>query len=127
MNTNDRTNQKWIKIAPSDAFLKNGGGCVKVGDLQIAVFNFDRENWYAVQNLCPHDNRMVLSRGLLGDKDGKPKVACPLHKNQFCLTDGKHLGGQDWTLQTYLIKEEKGFIYLALESKTAGVSNGETV
>ena len=31
---------------------------------------------------------MVLARGLIGDQQGVPKVACPLHKKNFSLTDG---------------------------------------
>ncbi|GAB4413498.1 MAG: nitrite reductase small subunit NirD [Anaerolineae bacterium] len=109
--------KQWIKVAKSSDFIENGGGCIKHGDLQIAVFNFNRQNWYAVQNLCPHTRQTVLSRGLIGDKNGEPKVACPLHKQQFSLVSGTPLGGApDYQLTTYPIKEEAGYIYLQLEA-----------
>ena len=108
--------KQWIKVAKSDDFVANSGGCVKHGEMQIAVFNFERETWYAVQNLCPHDRQMVLSRGLIGDKGGEPKVACPLHKNQFSLKTGQHLNGSDYQLMTFPVKEEAGYIYLELEA-----------
>lgn len=109
--------KQWIKVAKSSDFIENGGGCIKYGDLQIAVFNFNRQNWYAVQNLCPHTRQTVLSRGLIGDKNGEPKVACPLHKQQFSLASGTPLGGTpDYQLTTYPIKEEAGYIYLQLEA-----------
>jgi nitrite reductase (NADH) small subunit len=108
--------KKWIKVAKCDDFVENGGGCIKYGDMQIAVFNFNREKWYAVQNLCPHSGQMVLSRGLIGDKAGEPKVACPLHKAQFSLTTGQHLNGQEYQLATFPVKEEAGYIYVQLDS-----------
>lgn len=105
--------KEWLKVAPCEEFIANGGGCIKVGEEQIAIFNFNHTEWYAVQNLCPHDNRMVLSRGLIGDSRGTPKVSCPLHKNSFCLQTGSHLeGNETYCLTTYPIKELDGFIYV---------------
>jgi nitrite reductase (NADH) small subunit len=109
------TKLEWTKIATTDAFLPNSGGCVKLGDLQIAVFNFGKDEWYAVQNQCPHQQQMVLSRGLIGDANGEPKVSCPLHKNSFSLNTGEHLGGNaEWKLQTYPVKVEGGAVWLEL-------------
>ena len=103
----------WFRAAPVDRFPKNGGACIKYGDRQIAVFNFTREgNWYACQNLCPHKMEMVLSRGMIGEENLEPKVACPLHKNTFSLKTGKHLNGELPTLATYPVKVEDGFVYI---------------
>jgi len=70
----------WIKAGSVEDFPINSGGCIEYGKDQIAIFNYDKKEWYAVQNLCPHDNRMVLSRGIIGDKNGTLMVACPMHK-----------------------------------------------
>jgi nitrite reductase (NADH) small subunit len=94
----------------------NGGACIKWGTRQIALFRFaNGASWYALDNRCPHDGQAVLARGILGDSGGAPKVACPLHKNSFCLKDGRHLGGQeDWRLTTYRVKVEAGQVFLDL-------------
>ena len=107
----------WISVCKIQDILENGGSCVKVGDEQIAIFNFDRKEWYAVQNMCPHKQQFVLSRGLIGQEAGQdPKVACPLHKNTFSLKTGKHLGGNEsWTLKTYPVKVEDENICLMLD------------
>ena len=103
----------WFKAAPVTKFPANGGACVKYKDKQIAVFNHSREDaWYACQNLCPHKMEMVLSRGLIGEDGGEPKVACPLHKNSFSLKTGKHLNGDLSPITTYPIKIEDGFVYI---------------
>lgn len=104
----------WTHVAKTSDFAATGRGCVKLGDAQIAIFNVDGA-WYAVQNLCPHRQQMVLSRGLVGDAQGEPKVACPLHKNTFSLRTGEHLGGA-YRLETYAVKEEAGEVYLSRRS-----------
>ncbi|NKI31295.1 nitrite reductase small subunit NirD [Croceivirga thetidis] len=103
----------WFKAAPVDAFPKDGGACVKYKDLQIAVFNFERLNkWYACQNLSPEKQEMVLSRGMIGDQNGIPKVACPLHKKTFSLVTGENLNGDLPAIALYPVKIEDGFVYL---------------
>lgn len=103
----------WFKAASTSKFPKNGGACIKYKDKQIAVFNFTREEtWYACQNLCPHKIEMVLSRGMIGEENNEPKVACPLHKNTFSLKTGENLNGSLDAIATYPIKIENDFVYV---------------
>lgn len=96
---------QWVDVASVDTFPKTGALCYRHGDLQVAIYTLRKEEWYATQNLCPHQQQMVLSRGLLGDKEGTPKVACPLHKHAFDLKSGRHLGGDEsWNLATYPVR-----------------------
>ena len=75
------------------------------------------ENGLRLQKTIDHENQMVLARGLCGDLDGEPKVACPLHKNNFSLVDGHHLGGRsEFQLKTYPIKKEGGRIWIGFSS-----------
>ncbi|MEH6679493.1 MAG: nitrite reductase small subunit NirD [Sediminicola sp.] len=90
-----------------------GRACVKYGNKQIAAFNCSREGTcYACQNLCPHKMEMVLSRGMIGEEMGIPKVACPLHKSTFSLKTGENLNGQLEKIATYPVKIEDGFVYI---------------
>ena len=103
----------WFKAASIKDFPTDGGACVKYKEKQIAVFNFARTNkWYACQNVCPHKMEMVLSRGMIGDDKGTPKVACPLHKNTFSLENGENLNGDMDAIATYPVKIEDDFVYL---------------
>ena len=117
MNTYNTIKQEevrvWFKVGSSQDFIDNGGSCIKYKDKQIAVFHFARGNrWYACQNLCPHKMEMVLSRGIIGDLDGLPKVACPLHKKTFSLEDGSNLNGEDYKINTYPVKIENEIVYI---------------
>lgn len=103
----------WFKAASVNDFPANGGACVKYKDKQIAVFNFARLNkWYACQNVCPHKMEMVLSRGMIGDDKGIPKVACPLHKKTFSLENGENLNGNLDAIATYPVKIEGENVYI---------------
>jgi len=89
---------------------------VLINGEQIAVFNFTNEGrWYATQNRCPHKGEMAIARGLTGDADGHPKVACPFHKKTFSLEDGHCLTDEAYQLKTYPVKVEDGFVYIGLE------------
>ena len=106
----------WYKAGAVSDFSENGGACVKYKDKQVAVFNFKRENkWYACQNLCPHKLEMVLSRGMIGDANGIPKVACPMHKKTFSLESGENLNGDLEAIATYPVKVKGGIVYVGFK------------
>lgn len=103
----------WFKAGQVSDFPENSGACVKYKTMQIAVYNSTRTSkWYACQNLCPHKMEMVLSLGIIGDKDGIPKVACPMHKKNFSLEDGSNLSGGDLKIAIYPVKTENGNVYI---------------
>ncbi len=103
----------WFKVTAVKEFPENGGLCVKYKDKQIAVYNFSRKNkWYACQNACPHKMEMVLSRGMLGDDHGAPKIACPMHKKTFSLETGENLNGDLEAISTYPVKIENGYVFI---------------
>jgi nitrite reductase (NADH) large subunit len=105
----------WVRAGDVVDFPIDGGATIKYGQSQIAVFNFtSRGEWYASQNMCPHKQAFVLSRGILGDTAGEPKVACPLHKKTFSLNTGASLQGEEYHIRTFPVKVEAGEVYLEL-------------
>lgn len=110
--------EKWFFACYTDDVPENGGVCVKYDDIQIAVFNFSRRGeWFATQNLCPHKQQMVLSRGMIGSTGDQcePKVACPFHKKTFSLITGECLSGDDFQIKTYSLKIHDGKVYIRVE------------
>ncbi|MBI1312221.1 nitrite reductase small subunit NirD [bacterium] len=106
---------RWIEVGHVDDFPMDGGATVKYGQVQIAVFNFSsRGEWYASQNMCPHKKAFVLSRGIIGDEQGAPKIACPLHKKTFSLQTGESLQNEDYCIRTFPVKVEGGSVFLEL-------------
>ena len=106
---------RWIQVGNASDFPPGGGATVKYGKVQIAVFNFDtRGEWYACQQMCPHRKAFVLSRGLIGDSNGIPKVACPLHKKTFALDSGECTSGDDYSVRVFPVKVEGPEVFLKL-------------
>jgi nitrite reductase (NADH) small subunit len=111
------TATRWHYACRAEDVPANGGVCVKLGARQVALFNFTRRGkWYATQNLCPHKQQMVLSRGMIGStgEGCEPKVACPFHKRTFSLLTGENLEGEDYGLETYPVRIEQGKIYIGI-------------
>ncbi|TXF90898.1 nitrite reductase small subunit NirD [Neolewinella aurantiaca] len=103
----------WYKAGRTDQFPVGAGATIKYGDRQIAVFYFPRQDkWYACQNLCPHKLENVLGRGLIGEQEGIPKVACPLHKKTFSLTTGENLNGDCPPVAVYPVDVKDGYVYV---------------
>ena len=107
--------KRWVQVGKVWDFPVDGGAAIKYGKTQIAVFNFQsRGEWYATQNMCPHMNAFVLSRGIVGDSSGIPKVACPLHKKTFDLSSGRCTGSDPYELATFPVRVEGDDVFLQL-------------
>ena len=111
------TKPQWVRVGETADFPVDGGAAVKYGEVQIAVFRAAGGEWYATQNMCPHKNAFVLSRGIVGDASGEPKVACPLHKTPFSLTTGQCLNDSDLSVKVFPVRVEGDAVYLQLPDK----------
>lgn len=112
-NSTPSENRRWFQVGLESDFPKDGAATIKYGKVQIAVYNFtSRGEWFATQNMCPHRQAFVLSRGIIGDQQGEPKVSCPLHKKNFSLKTGACLTGEDYQIETFPVRVEDGAVFL---------------
>jgi nitrite reductase (NADH) small subunit len=75
-----------------DDILPGTGVCALIDGQQIAVFRLDDgEHLHAIGNFDPSSRAMVLARGLVGDRQGRPIVASPITKLAFDLQTGRCL------------------------------------
>jgi len=106
---------KWVDVGAAEDFPEMGGGAVKVGSSELAVYNHAAVGkWYATQNSCPHKQLQVLSRGVVGLQGEHPKVACPIHKNTYNLETGKGISNPGLNIATFDVKVEAGRVLLHL-------------
>ena len=103
----------FVRVASVREIPRDGGIAVAHGDSQVAIFHCAATGeWYATQNSCPHTRAMVLSRGIVGDAAGAPKVACPLHKRTFDLRSGKCLSRDATDLATFPVRVDGDDVYV---------------
>ncbi|MCA9578293.1 MAG: nitrite reductase large subunit NirB [Myxococcales bacterium] len=109
-----------VYFGEADAFPAEGGMAVRHGEVQLAIYHFaSRGEWYATQNMCPHQEDMVLARGLLGDAKGEPKVVCPMHKKSFSLVSGECLSGEDYQIMTFPVEVQDGRVFARVPPASA--------
>lgn len=103
------TTQQWTTICSLERILPNTGVCALVNGQQIAVFRVgDGMDVYAIDNYDPFSKAYVLSRGIVGDKNGIPKVASPIYKQNFSLLTGECLDNSTVKVKTFSVRVVEG-------------------
>lgn len=93
---------QWLTICDLDSIAPNTGVCAKLNNRQVAVFNLQPENTIkSISNYDPIADANILSRGIVGEVNGKRVVASPLYKQHFCLDTGKCLQDESIRVSTF--------------------------
>jgi nitrite reductase (NADH) small subunit len=102
----------WIDVCALDDIVPDTGVCALVGARQIALVRVG-DTVYAVDNFDPFSKAYVLSRGIVGDKGGVPKIASPIYKQSFDLRTGICLDDPSVSIAVYTVRVRDGRIELA--------------
>jgi nitrite reductase (NADH) small subunit len=95
----------WIDVCGLDDIVPQTGVCALLGRKQVAIFRVaPDDNLYALSNFDPFSKAFVLSRGIVGDKGGVPKVASPVFKQNFDLRTGQCLDDPAVSVPTYPVR-----------------------
>lgn len=81
----------WVRVCSLGAILPDSGVAALAEGHQIAVFRYGKSRLFALENRDPSSGVNALSRGLVGDAEGVPKVVSPLTKHAFSLETGVSL------------------------------------
>ena len=101
----------WTLICPLTDIAPNTGVAAIVGKAQVAVFRVRQggtDKLFAIGNQDPFTGSNVLSRGIIGDKDGRLKVASPLLKQTFDLATGVCLEKPEVSVPVYAVRVVDG-------------------
>ena len=71
---------------------------------------------FALSNYDPFSQAFVISRGIVGDRDGTPKIASPIFKQSFALETGVCLDDPMVVLPSYPVRVHRGRVHLASQS-----------
>lgn len=84
----------WVCVCTISELEVERGRAALLGDTQIALFLLHDAQVVAVSNLDPYSGAHVISRGIVGDRQGIPTVASPMYKQVFDLRTGRCLDAQ---------------------------------
>ena len=104
----------WIDVCALDDVTPDTGVAALVGGRQIAIVRVgDGDEVYAVDNFDPFSKAFVIARGIVGDRQGVPKIASPIFKQNFDLRSGQCLDDPAVRLGAYPVRVEGGRISVA--------------
>ncbi|WP_206668703.1 nitrite reductase large subunit NirB [Lacisediminimonas profundi] len=127
----------WQPVCSVDDLVADAGVAALIDGRQVAIFYLPGQavQAYAIDNQDPFTGTHVLSRGIVGDTQGRPFVASPLYKQRFALADGACLDDPGVSVRTWPIELRDGKVYLLHEaiqasgtsatSTTSGATDGE--
>ena len=117
----------WVDVCPVDRIIPNRGVAAKVGSYQVAVFRLavpplrgqlgplgDDEQLLALSNYDPFSKAYVLSRGIVGSRGDRLKVASPVYKQSFDLRTGECLDDPEIGVATFPVRLVDGRVQVAL-------------
>jgi nitrite reductase (NADH) small subunit len=100
----------WVRICHYDAIYPDTGVCALVEGRQVAVFRLSDGTLHAVSNYDPFSQANVLSRGIVGDRGGEPKIASPIYKQTFNLRTGVCYDDTGVRLDVYRVRRRSGMV-----------------
>ena len=74
---------EWKDVIAQEALADGEHVLVDVDGVEVAVFNLGRQ-YYAIENVCPHDGAEIAGGEIIGDQ-----IVCPRHGARFCLKTGE--------------------------------------
>lgn len=105
----------WVDVCSVDQLVLNRGVAALVGPYQVAVFRVAPDGeLYALSNYDPFSGAYVLSRGIVGSKGDRIKVASPVFKQNFDLRTGECLDDPAVSVKTFRVRELDGRVLVGV-------------
>jgi nitrite reductase (NADH) small subunit len=109
----------WIDVCGVDDILPGGAVCALVRGRQVAIFRPGAgSELFALDNVDPFSKASVLSRGIIGDRQGILKVASPIYKQSFDLRTGVCLDDAAVRVDIFAVRVSGGRVLV--QSRTGG-------
>jgi nitrite reductase (NADH) small subunit len=111
------TGSDWVEICRLERITPGTGVAAMVRNQQIAVIRArDGVAVYALSNFDPFSRAFVIARGIIGDREGIPKIASPIFKQTFDLRTGECLDDPRVRLPVFPTRVRDGRIEVLVSS-----------
>jgi nitrite reductase (NADH) small subunit len=105
----------WNRICPLEDIWPGTGAAALIDGQQIAIIRMpDGQTLYATANFDPFSKAFVMARGIVGDRNGVPKIASPIFKQNFDLRTGICLDDPGVALAVYPCRVVDGQIEVGI-------------
>lgn len=104
----------WFDAGPLTAIPQRGARMLRTPRREIAIFRTANDEFFALENRCPHKGG-PLGEGIVHGR----KVACPLHNWIINLENGEATGADKGCAKVFPVKIENGRIYLNMSIAAA--------
>lgn len=109
----------WIDVCELERIAPETGVCALIEGRQIALVRAG-DAVFALDNLDPFAHAYVISRGIVGDRAGRPKIASPMYKHAFDLETGRCLDDPAVSLETFPVRVRAGRVELQAVAAVRG-------
>ncbi|CAM3607476.1 nitrite reductase small subunit NirD [Occultella aeris] len=118
---------RWVRVCLLHDLAVERGAAALVDGTQVALFRLPDDSVLAVQQRDPYSGANVMSRGIVGTRQGRPTVAAPMYKQVFSLETGACLDPVGYTpldpahahLVTYSVRVTDGVVLVGLPDGAA--------
>ncbi|RIV38659.1 nitrite reductase small subunit NirD [Micromonospora radicis] len=110
------TTLHWHTVCPLTRLDLDRGVAALVDGMQVALFR-TADGLYAIDNRDPVTGAYVLSRGIVGSRQGVPTVASPLHKQVYDLRTGDCLDLPGVAVTRHEIRCREGLVEVRLRQE----------
>ena len=101
---------EWVEVCPYESIYPDTGVCALVDGRQVAVFRLSDGALHGLSNHDPFSGANVMSRGIVGDRGGEPKVASPIYKQTFNLRTGLCYEDASVRLDVFRVRRRSGVV-----------------
>ena len=113
MTVLDAREEIWVDVCALEDIVPCRGVAALVDGWQVAVFRLDDDQLFALSNFDPFSGAFVISRGIVGSKGDRLKVASPIYKQNFDLRTGECLDDPSVTLPIFAVRAVDGRVQVA--------------
>jgi nitrite reductase (NADH) small subunit len=104
---------EWQTVCSLSKIIPNTGVCALVNGEQVAIFRIGNDV-FAIANYDPFSKAYVLSRGIVGDRQGIPKVASPIYKQNFNLITGECFDDSTVKIRVFPVQVVDGQVQIGI-------------
>lgn len=103
--------ETWVQVCALDRLeVERGSAALLDNGLQVALFRVHDGSVHAVHNQDPFTGAYVISRGIVGSREGRDVVASPMHKQSFDLRTGRCLDDDSLGLPVFPVRVVEGLV-----------------